>query len=97
MRDITYKGDAIDDFPLEDKIDRWIVPDQVAFNRSLMWTSIPVVSSDTILLIHAPRNCRRMSPSSCVWTDPLTAMRLTQPIQVSSLRVFNQGHGRSPQ
>ena len=41
LRDITYKGDAIDDFPLKDKIDRWIVPDQVAFNRSLMWTAIP--------------------------------------------------------
>ena len=41
-RDITYKGDAIDDFPLKDKIDRWLSFDKNDFNRSLMWTSIPV-------------------------------------------------------
>jgi hypothetical protein len=43
-RDIVYKGPAIDDFPLKDLLDRWIVPDRVAFNRSMMWVSIPIVS-----------------------------------------------------
>lgn len=46
VRDITYKGDDIDDFPLKDLLDRWIVPDKVNLNRGLMWVSIPIMDND---------------------------------------------------
>lgn len=46
QRDIVYRGPAIDDFPLKDLLDRWIVPDRVAFNRAMMWVSVPLKAFD---------------------------------------------------
>lgn len=71
QRDITYQGDDIDDFPLKDLLDRWIVPDQVAFNRAMMWVSIPITT----------RGFEFVDPYSNMPSEVTVKLRMDRPFE----------------